>query len=388
MPAARWVGTVFVAFALGVLAAIAVPRLHLPIGEARAPSQPSPSAADSQSSGEVRFDEGAPQLAQIRTTEGQLSDVPLTEALPARLGYDESATSRVASPVAGRIVMLLARAGDRVKAGQALARIDSPDYGSAVSDVDKARADMERKAAALRRSQAMFDAGLLAKRDLEGAEADERQATAELRRAHARLANLHGLHGSAGSFDLVSPIDGVVVDRQANPGMEVRPDLQNPLFVVSNLARLWVYIDVPEPALKSVQPGADVALEVAAYPDVEFHGRLDLVSPVFDPTTRRVQARASIANADGRLRPEMFAKATISTRDGRKAVRIPVSALITRGENSELFVAEKPNVFRRHTVVLAAQNRDYAYVTQGLEAGDQVVTTGAMLLASEAGLGR
>lgn len=386
MLAARIAGTAIVAFALGVLAALGVPRLSSHAGRADAPLPEPPAQAGSPDA--VRFDPRAPQLTQIRTMPAAISEVPLTQALPARVAYDESATSRVASPINGRIVTLLARPGDHVKAGQTLARIDSPDYGLAVSDLDKARADLERKQATLTRSRAMSDAGLMARRDLESAEADEHQASAEMRRAQSRLANLHGLHGSAGTFDLRSPIEGVVVDRQANPGMEVRPDLQNPLFVVSDVARLWLLIDVPEPALKSVAPGAEVSFEVAAYPGEEFKGRLDFVSPVFDPNTRRVQARASIANAQGHLRPEMFAKASVSTREGSKAVRVPVSALITRGESSEVFVEESPGVFRRRSVSLAAQNRDYAYVTRGVEVDDRVVTVGAMLLASEAGRGR
>lgn len=389
MLAPRVAGTAIVAFALGVVAAVVVPHMSSQNGRAEtAPPKSSPAQAQPASTDEVRFEPRAPQLAQIKSTPAQVSDIPLSEALPARLAYDESATTRVASPVSGRIVALLARAGDRVKAGQPLARVDSPDFGVAVSDVEKARADLDRKAAALRRASAMHEAGLMARRDLEGAEADERQAAAEMRRAQSRLANLHGAHRAGGAFDLVSPIDGVVVDRQANPGMEARPDQQNPLFIVSDLRRLWLLVDVPEPALKSIAKGAEVSFEVAAYPGRTFTGRLDLVSPVFDPTTRRVQARAAIDNAEGLLRPEMFAKASVSTREGRKALRVPVSALITRGENTEVFVEQSPGLFVRRTVSLAAQNREYAYVARGIEAGDRVVTTGAMLLASEAGMGR
>jgi cobalt-zinc-cadmium efflux system membrane fusion protein len=336
---------------------------------------------------EVRFDQDAPQLAQIRTSAAAVSEIPMVEPLAARLAYDESATTRVASPIAGRITQLLAKPGDAVKAGQALARVDSPDFGSAVSDAEKARADAQRKKATFERSKAMFDAGLLAKRDLESADADYLQAEAEVRRAQSRLANLNVKADAGGTrrFDLVSPIAGVVVERKANPGMEVRPDQPDPLFVVSNLKKLWALVDVPEQSLHAVYVGSMVTFEVAAFPGREFKGQVDFVSPVLDPATRRIQARVAIDNGDGLLRPEMYAKALVSGREGRKAIRLPIGALVSSGEKTYVFVERSPGRFEKTAVELAAQNRDFAYTVRGIEVGDRVVTAGAVLLNSQLG---
>ena len=342
-----------------------------------------PQAAGPASSSEVKFPEGSPQFDLIRTTPAVVSDIPLAEPLAARLSYDENHTTRISSPIAGRLVELLAQPGNAVKRGQPLARVDSPDFALAVSDAEKARADEQRKEAALRRSRAMFDAGLLAKRDLESAEADYGQAQSETRRAASRMSNLNATGVRSGGFQLLSSIDGVVVDRQANLGMEVRPDLANPLFVVSNLKSLWALLDVPEQSLRAVSIGSGVSLEVAAYPGREFKSVVDFISPVVDPATRRVQARAKLDNSDGALRPEMYAKANVSGKEGRKAVRVPITALVTAGEQTFVFVETRPGQFEKRVVQFTAQNRDYAYASKGLEVGDRVVTTGAVLLASE-----
>ncbi len=378
-----------VSFLLGLAVAAGYPRLRGIVANDSARTTPRASAqARSGNPNELRFEPNAPQLDQIRSSPAVLSEVPLVEPLGARLAYDEDRTTRVSSPIAGRVVALLAKPGDAVKRGQVLARIDSPDFGSAVSDVDKAQADAHRKDLALARSRELYAAGLLAKRDLESAEADKAQADAELKRAREHLANLNGVRRSgARTFDLVAPIAGVVVDRQANPGMEVRPDLQNPLFVVSDLRRLWAILDVPEPALHSVMVGSHVELQVAAYPSREFSGDVQFVSPALDPTTRRVQARVVIDNRDGLLRPEMYAKAIVSTSRGEKGMRVPVSSLIASGERTYVFVDKGGGVFEKREVTLQAQDHDYAYVGRGLEVGDSVVTTGALLLASEAALG-
>jgi membrane fusion protein, heavy metal efflux system len=136
--------------------------------------------------------------------------------------------------------------------------------------------------------------------------------------------------------------------------------------------------------LRAVSIGSDVSLEVPGFPGREFKGTVDFISPVLDPATRRIQARVTMDNADGALRPEMYAKAIVSGKDGRKAVRIPISALVTAGERSYIFVEKGSGDFEKRAVELTAQNRDYAYASKGVEVGDRVVTTGALLLASEA----
>jgi len=342
-------------------------------------------AADLTSATTVQFPESSPQLAQIRTSVAIVSEIPLVEPLAARLSYDENLTVRINSPIAGRLVEMLVKPGDAVRAGQSLARIDSPDLGNAAADVEKAHADRIRKLAAYNRSKTLFDAEVLAKRDLESAEADLGQADAELNRATLRLANLNATRGriTGQQYLLAAPIAGTVVDRQANIGMEVRPDLPNPLFIVSDLKKLWALIDVPEQSLNAVSVGSEVALEVSAYPGRPFSAKIDFVSPVLDPNTRRIQARASLINSEGLLHPEMYAKALVSGKDGRKALRIPISALVSDGAKNYVFIESAAGKYEKRAVGLAAQNRDFAYASRGVEVGDHVVSTGALLLNSE-----
>lgn len=333
----------------------------------------------------VKFAPASPQLAQIRTTVATVSAVPLVKPLAARISYDESVTVRINSPTTGRLAALLVKPGEYVKAGQPLARIDSPDLGSAAADLEKAHADQDKKLAAFNRAKNLYDAEVLAKRDLESAKADLHQSDAELKRAALRLANLNASRGrvSGQLFELVSPISGTVVDRQANPGMEVRPDLPNPLFIVSDLKKLSALIDVPEQSLSVVSVGSPVTLEVSAYPKQLFEAKIDYVSPILDPTTRRIQARAALQNAEGLLHPEMYAKALVSGMLGPNAIRVAISALVSDGAKSFVFVETQPGRFEKRVVVLAAQNSDFAYTTRGIEVGDQVVSTGAILLNSE-----
>ena len=338
----------------------------------------------------LRFKAGAPQLSMLKIVEAPLMAVPLAEPLNARIAYDESHTARISAPVAGRIVELRKQIGESVAAREVLAVIDAPDLGAAIGDAAKAQTEVRRRAQALARSRELYAAEVLARKDLEAAEADLAQAEADATRAHMRLANLNPgnarLDGQR--LRLVSPVDGVVTERRANPAMEVRPDLPDPLFVVTDPRRLQVAIDVPESALGKLVPRQPISVEVDAFPGQTFRGRVERVSPVVDPGLRRVQARASVENVDGRLRPEMYARVTLLPSEDRNAVRVPNGALVTEGLQHFVFVEREPGVLARRKVELAQQDREYSYVSEGLAQNERVVTSGALLLQSELATGQ
>ena len=338
----------------------------------------------------LRFKAGAPQLSMLKIVEAPLMAVPLAEPLNARIAYDESHTARISAPVAGRIVELRKQIGESVAAGEVLAVIDAPDLGAAIGDAAKAQTEVRRRAQALARSRELYAAEVLARKDLEAAEADLAQAEADATRARMRLANLNPgnarLDGQR--LRLVSPVDGVVTERRANPAMEVRPDLPDPLFVVTDPRWLQVAIDVPESALGKLAPRQPISVEVDAFPGQTFRGRVERLSPVVDAVLRRVQARASVGNADGRLRPEMYARVILLPSEDRNAVRVPNGALVTEGLQHFVFVEREPGVLVRRKVGLAQQHREYSYVSEGLAQNERIVTSGALLLQSELATGQ
>ena len=338
----------------------------------------------------LRFAPGAPQLAMLQISEVPLMAVPLAEPLNARIAYDESHTARVSSPVSGRIIELRKQPGDAVARGEALAVVDSPDLGAAIAEAAKARADERRKDLALGRARELYAGEVLPRKDLESAEADHAQARAETTRTLLRIANLNPRNAplTGERLLLAAPFAGIVAERKANPGMEVRPDLPDPLFVVTDLRWLQVAIDLPESVLPKITLRQPVAVEVDAYPGRTFRGRVERISPVVDPALRRIQVRASVENADGRLRPEMYARVTLLPNEDRNAVRVPNGALVTEGLRHFVFVEREPGVLVRRKVELAQQDREYSYVSEGLARNERVVTTGALLLQSELASGQ
>jgi cobalt-zinc-cadmium efflux system membrane fusion protein len=339
--------------------------------------------ADPISPDTVHFDTGAAQLASIRVEEARLATVPLAEPLNARLAYDENRTARLSVPISGRVLAIRRQAGDAVRAGEELLSVDSPELAAALADVRKARSDDQRRRLAFERSQRLAEAGVLARRELENAQAEFEAARAETERAERRLRNLAPAGADNPAYSLRAPLSGVVAERRVNPGQEVRPDQAEPLFVVSDLAHLWVLIDLPERDLRLVKPGQRALVKVDAWPDERFAATIERVGAVVDPATRRVQVRATLENPDHRLRPEMYSQVILASADAGQAVRLPNNALVTQGLYSYVFIENPPGFFTRRKVKLGVQDRTHAFIIDGVEAGEMVVTTGALLLNSE-----
>ncbi len=349
-----------------------------------APEVKAEAKAEARTPNQLQFPDGSPQLAAIRVEAAIEAPLPIAEPLNGRIAYDDDATARITSPIAGRIVRLGAAAGDTVKVGGVLAVIDAPDLAAATADTRKAEADEARKKLGLERAQKLLEGEVIPRKDFEVAAADLAQAQAETRRARLRLRNLDPAgSGNERGLALRSPVAGVVAERKANPSMEVQPGMADPLFVVSDTRRLWVMIDLPERHLAQVKPGLPVAVSVEAYPGETFRATVARVGQVVNAETRRIQVRCDLANPEGLLKPEMYARVSLLTSEGRNAVRLPNSALVTEGLYTYVFIETRPHVFAKRKVDLAVQDREYAYVREGVGKTERVVVGGALLLQSE-----
>jgi cobalt-zinc-cadmium efflux system membrane fusion protein len=336
----------------------------------------------------IALPEGAGQLSFIVTARAEEVELPVTAPLNARIALAEDRTARLYSPLSGRVLSLSASVGDEVRAGAVLAEVDAPDLGQAMADLRRASTEVDLRRKALARAQTLLDAEVLPRRDFEVAQAEAATADAEVARARTRVGSLSPGGSVTGQRLVVrSPISGVVVDRNASQGLEARPDADAPLFVVSDLSKLWLLIDLPEQDLGKLHAGDRLEVMVEAWPDQRFPAIVARVSPVLDPATRRVQVRCELSNADGRLRPEMFARAAVLSDSGTRVLRLPTSALISDGLYTAVFVQTAPGSFAKRRVKALRQDAREAYVQPvvdgELRGGDAVVVRGALLLDAE-----
>ena len=325
----------------------------------------------------------SPQLVNLKTELVKEMLAPSTSPLNGKIIFDENFTTRIGTPVDGRVTKINVQMGDYVKAGQVLMLMDAPDLGNALADDRKALADLQLKKQARERNKMLFDGGVIAKKSLEGSDADFSQAQAEMERTSSKLKNLGVSSKMSGdSYAVRAPIAGYIVDRQANPGALLRADSPNPIFVISNPDHLWASIDLPERDLSKVYKNQEITIEVDAYPNQTFNGRIKSIGLMVDPTTRRIPV-VCVVDGRGQLKPEMYAKITPLNSDKKMVLRIPNSALMTDGLYSYVFVETSTGHFVKTKVTLNSQQIDFSFVKDGLKSGDIIVISGAVLLNSE-----
>ena len=328
----------------------------------------------------IHYEKNAPQLAYLKTAAVEVGQVPTTEPLQGAIVYNDDLTSKITTPIAGRVTKIFAQIGDKVKLGQPLVMIDSPEFGQANADLMKSESDLTLKNQAFERAKTLYEGEVIAKKEFENAEADLKQARAEHERALNRLKN-YGVSKN-NNFMLSTKVAGVVTERQVNPGSEVSPNNMNPLFVVSDPKKLWVNVEIPEKDLDKVHVKQHLKIEASAYPTEIFQATVIMISKVLNPDTRRVIIRCSLDNPDEKLKPEMYVYAT-PLDDEAILAHVPNDAVITEGVKNFVFIEKSPGEIEKRLVKVAFQGHKDTYISEGLHEAEQVVITGTLLLNSE-----
>jgi cobalt-zinc-cadmium efflux system membrane fusion protein len=357
-------------------------------------SQAAPEAASPQPGpGEVWLTPAEAAAAKIKVETVGEQDVDDTILTSGTVTLDDQRTGHVFSPVTGRVVKIQAALGQRVKKGDPLATIESPDIGSAVSDTHKAEADLVAAEHDLKRKKDLFEQKAAAAADVEASEDTYRTAKAELERSRQKqfLLRVGNVDAVTQTYTLTAPIDGEILLRNINPGIEVQGKYTGgatqELFTIGELDKIWVLGDVYEADLGRIHVGAAATVTTVAYPDKALEGKVDWVSGSLDPNTRTVKVRCTFDNPERLLRPLMYATVRVAV-DQRKAVAIPRDALVRLGEYTVVFVqlADSDGRMRFERTPVDIDEREgsrWMAVLHGLEAGQKVVTSGSPLLSQK-----
>ncbi len=328
---------------------------------------------------------------KIATVLVDLQNVDDTVLTSGKVAYDDQKVIHVFSPVAGKAVKVLGQLGNRVKKGDPLIVIESPDIGVATSDVGKARADLIAAQHDFQRQKELLETHAASQKDFEVASDSYRKAKAEMERAEqkARLFRQGDVTGQ--TYTLRADLEGEVFMKAVSPGMEIAGQYGGgtpvELFTIGQADKVWVLADVFELDVRRVKMGSKVVVNVAGWPERNFEGTLDWISSALDPSTHATRVRCTFDNADGALKPEMFTSVRISV-DVKRAIAIPRSSVLRFGDQTVVFLDRGPDKqenerFERAPVTVdEGEGSEWLTVGHGLEKGDRIVTAGAILLSS------
>lgn len=328
----------------------------------------------------VVFPAKSAQISQIVTAPVQRQK-EMVARFNGRLVWNEDRTVRVFAPFGGRVMSIAGRPGDKVKAGDTLAVLAAPELGVAQAEARKADQDHALAQKNLARIRELYEAGVAPAKDYQVAQAELARTAAERTRTQEKL-KLYGKTGTVDQiFRLKTPLAGVVVERNLNPGQEVRPDGQGDkgLFMISDPAQLWFLLDVAEKDIGLLKPGTEVKLSSTSLGDDRASGRIVHVAEQVDRQTRTLKVRGTLDGADPRLKAEMYVVAEMRLPTDSGFI-VPPAAVYLRGERHYVFVDEGEGRFTRRMVKVGPLTDAGQVVARGLGENDRVVVDGSLLL--------
>lgn len=301
----------FACVSLAVLALCALPACSK---KAALAEKEKPKTEEKRDENVVTLTPGNLEHVRIETETASLGNLETTLKAAGRVGENANKTAKVVSTLEGRLTKLNFDLNDRVRAGDVLARVQTPE---------------------------------LLGRPLE----------------------------------VKAPIDGVITERRSTAGELVGKDTQ--IYTVSEPTDLWVLAEIKERDLAAVKVDQDASFTVLAYPNERFHGKIVRIGNRVEDETRTLGVRIAVRNADGRLKPGMFADVEIVTTVQPNVLLIADKALQTNGEEQIVFVELGGGKFEKRTVTIGMEQRGKMQVFGGVKEGDKVVTTGSFVLKSE-----
>jgi membrane fusion protein, copper/silver efflux system len=186
------------------------------------------------------------------------------------------------------------------------------------------------------------------------------------------------------SLTFFAPVSGIVLEKKAVQGMRFMPGEM--LYQIADLSSVWVVAEVAEQDIGSVKAGSVAQVNIAAYPDKHFEGKVDFIYPTLNTATRTVQVRVELANPNGLLKPAMFASMELAVFHGGKVLTVPASAVIDSGIRQIVLVQLTEGRFEPRTVKLGSRSENYVEVLDGIAEGEQVVTSANFLIDAESNL--
>jgi cobalt-zinc-cadmium efflux system membrane fusion protein len=177
-----------------------------------------------------------------------------------------------------------------------------------------------------------------------------------------------------------APIGGTVIARKVSPGQYIQSSASDPVFIIGDLSTVWLVANLRESDISHVRLGAALTVRVLALPDMPLQAKIIYISPSVDPATRRLSIRAEVGNPGFLLKPEMFASFTIVSGDEEMRVAVPQSAIVYEGAAAHVWVAGKNRSISSRPIAPGRSEESLIEVLSGLEAGEEVVTSGALFI--------
>lgn len=339
----------------------------------------------------------------IKVGSAVLDDIISRISLPGVLVLNQNKTAHISSFVAGKVTALSVDLGTKVRQGQSVCTINSPEFAQAQADFLETRARLNLSQKDFERAQKLFEEKALEEKEFLRREAEYEKLITEY---GARGSTLHsyGLtheHIEAliskceaikdeeymceiadPNLPLLSPLSGTVVFRDVILGEHVNPE--KTVFTVSNLNTLWALLDAYEKDLPFINKNSAVTIESPLYPGRTFEGKITYISDLMDEQLRTVKIRVEVNNAEGLLKPNMYIQGIVENiSETKNTLVIPDEAVQNLEGEKVVFVLEEEDIFTVRHISLGLKIGSLRVITGGLTSTDKLAVKGAFYLKTE-----
>ena len=374
-------------FGLGSSMLVGGLSIWLSAGFSRETRPAVPSAGMRVEGGTIALTPDAPQWQAVKLGVVTRADLRWTDPVPARIAIDETRASKVQVPLNGRVSQVFVELGQRVRQGDPLFSVMSPEIADLRAAKDKAALDLEVARTSLDRVHNLVQTRAIPAKEELLAQQQLKEAEMALKAASAKVDALRVSERADNEFTLVAPCPGVVVDKSILVGQEVAPDASNSLMVIADLSSVWILADLFESEAGAIEEGAAALVTSPSIPELSAQGKVDMVSAVVNPDRHTVPIRVRLANPDGALRPNIYARVRFATTARAGTVEVPTTALITDGARQYVYVRDEKGRFARREIVAGPARDGRVPVFTGLTSGETIVAEGGLLLDNQVSLG-
>lgn len=299
----------------------------------------------------------------------------------------------ITAKATGRVEKLNFQIGDRVEKGELIAELEDDELVQQVNranaslavaraSADQRRAELANSKSDLERFQALFEQGLIPKREYQAQQTSSQVFESQLQLSLAQVrqaqAELNGLKIQQQQTRIAAPMTGWVARRHVDVGALVNPS--TPILTLVNLSTMVTVASVPEREVGKLRVGMKAAVELDAFGDRTFTGIVARISPVLDAATRSAMVEIEIANPQGQLKAEMFARVKLGAMSSREAILIPRAALVYRGAQPGVYVVQG-NTPQFRAIEAGVTEGEQVEALTNLQPGTKIVSTGASMLS-------
>lgn len=326
--------------------------------------------------GTVKIDPVVEQNMGVRTAKVEYRAMTRTVRALGRVDFDEESLVQLHPKVSGWIEEIhVDKTGQAIAVGERLLSIYSPQLVSA----------QQEYLLALNNLSALESSPFAEiKQGAESLVASSRERLQLLDVPEDQIRALEKSRTIKKSLPIRSPVSGTAIHLGVRRGQHVTPAVE--LYRVTDLRRVWVYAEVYDDELPWVTLGDEAEMTLASVPDKAFRGNIEYIYPYAEASTRTTRVRMAFDNTEGLLRPEMFAQVTIRSASQIKRVVIPAEAVVRTGVQTQVFVALGQGKYEPRAVKLGVESDGTVAVLEGVEAGDEVVTSAQFFVDSESKL--